>query len=408
MRDRILVVLVSLAVGIVAVFIVERAYTTSSVVRAHEQANLGRTTAVAAAMLAERDGPVTREVLEKVVGPHERATYVAADGREVVTGDDTVAADGGLTATRSVGGAGTLTVVRDADAVEGRVADSLFPLTLTGLGVVVMAVFLGLGLSRRMSRPFLDLARSAERIGRGEFSTPVPRSTLPEADAVARALRSSAEDLDQLVRREREFAAHASHELRTPITAVRLELEDLLLSRNTPREVAVRLTDALGQLDRLSATVGRLLDSSRRERLGSRVEIDLVALVCDTVDRWREIAPDRLIRARVDGSVPLRIPAGSLLEVMDVLLGNAVLHGEGRIDVSLAEHAEYVEVAISDEGDRERAVVARRETVRQQTGGLVTAGEIAAALGGHLRLSEAPRTTFSLVLPRAPRENLST
>jgi signal transduction histidine kinase len=405
-RDRLLVAFVSLTVVVVAVFLVERAYTTSAFVEANERLALEHTTAVVAGVLGGHDHEITPALLQKTVAPGDHALYVTADGRRVEAGTPAASTAPGLTARDAVAGGGSLTLTRDASVVETRVADAMLPLVLTGIGVVAAAVLAALWLARRFSLPFTQLAAVAGRIGRGDFDVVVPRSSIPEADAVARALRASAKDLDLLVRRERDFAAHASHELRTPITALRLELEDLALSSKGSPEVNARLCDALAQLDRLSLTVADLLDTSRQSRIGSHVVIDLTALVRDSVDRWRERAHGREITEDYEGVVAVQLPAGALLQVMDVLLGNAVIHGEGTIAVSITQEMAYAEIRVADEGPRDAAARGAKP-VEAAGGGLATAGEIAESLGGRLRLAEADRTTFSLVLPRPQPEMIA-
>ena len=114
------------------------------------------------------------------------------------------------------------------------------------------------------------------------------------------------------------------------------EIEDLALSSQPSPEVASRLSAALDQLDRLSATVAELLDASRESRVGAAVDIDLSALVPDTVSRWRALAPGRRFDVECHGVVAVRLPAGALMQVMDVLVGNAVTHGEGTIRVTVS------------------------------------------------------------------------
>jgi signal transduction histidine kinase len=229
---------------------------------------------------------------------------------------------------------------------------------------------------------------------------------VPEADAVARALSATATDLDGFVRRERHFAVHASHELRTPLTAARLELEELSLSSSTPPDVVARVSAAMSQLDRLAANVGGMLDATRDSILGSRVDIDLAALVRDTAAGWAPLAHGRPIRTRCDGVVAVRLPVGSLMQVMDVVIGNAVTHGEGAIDVSIIEAPAYVEVEVADQGSHDVAVEGAKTRLAAGHGSLAIATRIASALGGQLRLTDAPATTFSLVLPRSPRETV--
>ncbi|HEU4511905.1 MAG TPA: HAMP domain-containing sensor histidine kinase [Nocardioidaceae bacterium] len=403
MRDRLVVAFVSLTLAVVAVFLVERAYTTSALIHEQEQRKVERSATVIAALLGDARVEVTPELLEGLLFADEHAVYVDADGDRVeaadhVTDDTPEGQDvADLTVTREVAGGGALTLSRHADVVDERVADALLPLALVALALVVAAVVAAVWISARLTRPFRQLADVAARIGRGDFGVEVPRSRVPEADSVARALRASAQDLGSLVQRERDFAAHASHELRTPITATRLELEDLALAPQTSPEVVSRVSAAIGQLDRLSATVAEMLDASRESRVGARVDIDLAALVRDSVSRWQQLALGRTVDLTCGPVVAVRLPAGSLMQLLDILIGNAVTHGEGRVTVTLAEAPEYVDVRVADEGPRQVAAEAVRQPV---AGGLATAVEIAESLGGQLRLTEDARTTFSLVLPR--------
>lgn len=406
MRDRLVVAFVSLTLAVVAVFLVERAYTTSALIHEQEQRKVERSATVLAGLLGEAQVEVTPELLESVLFTDEHAVYVGADGDRVEAADHVAdgareAHDAGdLSVTRAVAGGGTLTLTRHAEVVDDRVADALLPLALVALALVVVAVVAAVWIAARLTRPFSALADVAARIGRGDFGVEVPRSRVPEADSVARALRASAQDLGTLVQRERDFAAHASHELRTPITATRLELEDLALAPQTSPEVVSRVSAAIGQLDRLSATVAEMLDASRESRVGAAVDIDLAALVRDSVARWRQLANGRTFDLGSPPVVAVRMPAGALMQLLDILIGNAVTHGAGRIAVTLTEAPEYVDVRVADEGPRQVAAEGIRNPVAGVTGGLATATEIAESLGGRLRLTEDVGTTFSLVLPR--------
>ena len=410
MRDRLLLAFVALTLAVVAVFMVVRGHATAAMVHAEQRATVVRSADTVAALLGAGRREVTARELARALSPGERISYVTADGRVIEAARGTTAGSepqhGGLAVTRPVKGGGRVTLSLPADVVDARVASALLPLVLVSLGMTVVAAAAAVWLSRRLSRPFHDLAEIAERIGRGNYDVPVPRYTIPEADTVARVLKASAADLGALVRRERDFAAHASHELRTPITATRLELEDLALSPQTPPEVVARLSDALEQLDRLSATVDGMLDASRESRYGASVDIDLAALVRDSVARWQGVARDRRIEVRCDGVVAVRLPAGSLIQIMDALLRNAVSHGEGTVTVSVSEAPAYAQVTVADEGPHDRAVEGTKRPPTHGAAGLATAGETAEALGGRLRLTDDACTTFSLVVPRLRRETV--
>lgn len=411
MRDRLLLAFVALTLAVVAVFLVVRGHATAAMVHAQQRATVVRSADTMAALLGPGRRQVTPRELARALSPGERISYVTADGRVIEAARRTTTAGsapehGGLVVTRPVKGGGRVTLSLPADVVDARVASALLPLVLVSLGMTVVAAAAAVWLSRRLSRPFHDLAEIAERIGRGNYDVPVPRYTIPEADTVARVLKASAADLGALVRRERDFAAHASHELRTPITATRLELEDLALSPQTPPEVVARLSDALEQLDRLSATVDGMLDASRESRYGASVDIDLAALVRDSAARWQGVARDRRIEVRCDGVVAVRLPAGSLIQIMDALLHNAVSHGEGTVTVSVSEAPAYAQVTVADEGPHDRAVEGTKRPPTHGAAGLATASETAEALGGRLRLTDDACTTFSLVVPRLRRETV--
>lgn len=411
MRDRLLLAFVALTVVVIGVFLLVRGYAVADLVHAQEHRKIERSAETIAALLGDTRGQVSEERLESLLYDGEHAVYVDADGHRVEASDHATEAgdhrphDHDIT--RPVEGGGTITLTRDAEVVDGRLADALLPLVLLGLGLAVVAVAAAVWFSRRLSRPFQELAGVAERIGRGDYDVRVPRYSVPEADTVACALRVSAADLHALVGRERDFAAHASHELRTPLTATRLELEDLAQSPQTPPEVAARLSDALEQLERLSAKVAGMLDASRESRLEASVDIDLAALVRDEAARWQTRARDRSVVDECDAVVAVRLPVGPLLQVMEVLLGNAVVHGEGKITVTVSQTPAYAEVRVADEGPHERAVEGAKRRVEGGGGSLATAAEIVESLGGHLRLTDEPCTTFSVVLPGARRETVA-
>ena len=405
MSERLVVSFVALSVAVVGVFLVVRGYTTAALIEQQERITATRTAETIAAFVGDGGERPTRDQLARVLRRGEHVVYVDDQGRRVEagrqTGTGTEAVGGGsdVVVSRPVPGGGTLTVSRQSEVVKARVAGAMLPLVLVALGVLAAAVLAAVILARRLTRPFAELAGVAAQIGGGRFDVDVPRYDVPEADAVARALKTSAHDLDALVRRDRDFAAHASHELNTPITAMRLELEDLALAPGTPPDVVAGISETLGQLDRLSVCVAGMLDASRASRLGGAVEIDLVALVRDTVHRWRELSPGRNLVAVCEGVVAVRMPAGAVMQVMDVLIGNAVTHGRGTVTVSVTSREEYAEVGVSDEGARDRAADGSRNPRAGGSGGLATATEIVQSLGGRLRLAEDPRTTYRLVLP---------
>ncbi len=297
-------------------------------------------------------------------------------------------------------------MARSGTLVEERVSDALLPLVVVGLSLTLVAVVVGYFLARRMARPFTELAEKADQLGSGQFDLDVPHYRVPEAEHIGAALRTSAEQLNDLVRREREFAVNASHQLRTPITALRLEIEDVTLWPETPPEVADHLNGVLGELDRLSAAIAELLEVARGRRIPTAA-VDLNQVVGHAIERWRArfTGADRTLVQVDQGSIPVRVPPGPVAQILDVLLENAAAHGTGRVEVVAEDLDTHVQVRVSDEGTPTFGQeVFRRGVSSTGTGvGLAVASELAESMGGYLSLETGAPTRFVLRLPQRRR-----
>ena len=152
------------------------------------------------------------------------------------------------------------------------VARALLALVL--LGVLALGAALGLAViqSRRLSNPLARLARSATRLGDGDFSLVTPRSGVPEIDEIAFSLDRSAERIDELLRAERSFSEHASHQLRTALTGLQLRIEELASSADPA--VREEAEAALEQSARLTSTIEELLALARTGRTGMVRDFD--------------------------------------------------------------------------------------------------------------------------------------
>jgi signal transduction histidine kinase len=124
-------------------------------------------------------------------------------------------------------------------------------LTLLGMVALGGAGAFAYWQSRRLTRPMRELAHAATRMGSGDFSARAPGSGVPEIDMTAAALNATAERLSAFVDRERSFSARASHQLRTPLTRLHLELE------------AGMVDEALATTEHLSQTVDDVLSVTR-------------------------------------------------------------------------------------------------------------------------------------------------
>ena len=410
MRERIVGAFVLLTFGILVVFSVARAYSLSDVVNQSETRKLERSVVLLAELMVAREASgdrVDEAYLSRHLNEAERIDYVDADGATTTaTAADYRLAEqeSDLSESAGVPGAGEVTLRRSSFLVEERVSNALTPLVVLGMLLVAVAAGLAYAAASVLARPFQELAGHAVELGRGRFDLGIPRYDVPEADTIGQALEQSAGQLHDLVRREREFASNVSHQLRTPITALRLELEDLSLWPETPRPVAAELARSLVQVDRLQATVTDLLELARARRIGRSEDIDLAEVVRETVTRWRPAAGTRDIALAVAGEVHAHQPPGPVEQVLDVLLDNALRHGTGTVTVAMLEENRHVEVRVADQGrNRPADEVFHRNVGSAGQGlgiGLSVAAEIAEALGGRLSLADAPVTTFVLQLPR--------
>jgi signal transduction histidine kinase len=278
---------------------------------------------------------------------------------------------------------------------------------LLGLVVLALAWAVGSRRARALALPFERLTADAQALGRGDFAVRAQATGLIEADAAGVALEETASRIGALLDRERSFSADASHQLRTPLTRLRLGLESALLDPAADRDAA--LQDAVTRLDGLEQTVSSLLLLARDDRApGERSDVGEVVRAGATP--WSEAAVEsgRSLSVRVGGHVPLAASGPrALRQVLDVLVDNALRHGSGAVVVAVREAGSGVAIDVSDEGvglgaDPERAFERRSPKARGHGIGLALARSLTEAEGGRLVVTTAgPSPVLSVLLPAA-------
>jgi signal transduction histidine kinase len=301
-------------------------------------------------------------------------------------------------------------------------------LGLAGIAAVVLALttLVGLALARSVSRPLSRLEGSASRLGAGELPTRAVADGPAEVQALANAFNDMADRLEELVTAQHRFVADASHQLRSPLTALRLRLEDLQTAHpDTSDELEAATTEVL----RLSRLIDGLLTLTRAEGArGERQVVDVTTVLDERRDASSALSDERAVALVVDftrsGTVGTpqdpaalaRLVPGDLEQILDNLLANALdasLPG-GLIALSANGDRGHVVVHVRDDGpgmsEAERASAFDRFWRGTAAGersvglGLAIVQQLVRANGGDIELGSAPGGGLDVAvsLERAP------
>jgi signal transduction histidine kinase len=275
-------------------------------------------------------------------------------------------------------------------------------LGMAGLAVATTGVswLLARRFTKRLVQPLEELAATAERLGDGDFTARSPRAGIPEIDQVGETLDATAARIGSTLERERAFSAEASHQLRTPLTGLRLQLEAALETPAADPYVAIRA--GIASADRLERTIEDLL-ALGRERRAPRAELDLDALLHEVRQAGEALLGPQGRRLRIlrEDPPPASVAAAAVRQVLGVLLDNAVTHGRGTVTVLARDAGDALAIDVADEGPDLGETDPFATTPTGHGIGLRLARGLAEAEGGRLRLSRPDPPTFTLLLPAA-------
>ncbi|MFD8014270.1 ATP-binding protein [Streptomyces sp. NPDC058955] len=304
----------------------------------------------------------------------------------------------------------TVVVEESRSAVTSEVGSTALIIGAVAGLAVIAAILLAVRQANRLASPLTDLAETAERLGSGDPRPRHKRYGVPELDRVADVLDASAERIARMLTAERRLAADASHQLRTPLTALSMRLEEVALADDldTVKEEA---TIALTQVERLTDVVERLLTNSRDPRSGSAVAFDLDEVVKQQIEEWRPAyrsAGRAIVRSGKQGMRAIGTP-GAVAQVLAALIENSLMHGGGTVALRTRVIGNQSVIEVTDEGpgvpaDLGARIFERAVSGRSSTGiGLAVARDLAEADGGRLELLQQHPPVFALFLSREAR-----
>jgi signal transduction histidine kinase len=313
---------------------------------------------------------------------------------------------------------GAFVIAKPKDQLSNQVVPLLGRLGLALFAGLIVSALLAVYVTRRLTRPVLELSGVADEVARGRYDVqvpPVPGGT--EVGHLADRFREMARRLSEAEQMERNFLMTVSHELRTPLTAIRGHVEAMREGLiEDPEMRSLSLDTIADETERLARLVGDVLDLAKLDAHRFTVldeEVDMQHLVARAYSTFNEEARRRDIDYRTDvRAEPVLITDGDrVLQIITNLLSNAFrwTPDGGRIDVALGQANGTVSVAIRDTGPdiapEHRERIFRPFWSEDKGGGtglgLAIANELAHALGGQILLESrvGEGSTFELLLP---------
>jgi signal transduction histidine kinase len=287
-------------------------------------------------------------------------------------------------------------------------------LALLGASAMVAAAIIAITFARWVSRPLVTMDSAARRLADGELAVRAGTgSGPPELRRMAATFNMMAGRLETLVHGHRALLADVSHQLRTPLAALRLRI-DLLAAESGPT-AAAELADAQGEIARLSRLVDGLLAAARAESLTEqRVVVDLVTAAAERVTAWHPVADSADVKLVMDpagagtaGAAMVAVGAGHVEQILDNLLANAIeaLDAGGRVTVTVSVADGGTRLVVADDGpgmsadERSRAFMRFFTASPNGTGlGLAIVHRLVTSNGGTARLSETPGGGLTVTL----------
>lgn len=251
--------------------------------------------------------------------------------------------------------------------------------------------------------PVRELADRADKLAGGPAAFSPLRTGMDEVDRISAFYEMRSNELTRMLAAEREFASDASHQLRTPLTALLMRLEEISEADElgSAREEA---QIGIAQVERLTQVIDELM-SRARGTVDGPSDISLDSVIAALQLEWQPAFETARRSVHVSGERGLRVSATrvGLAQILACLLENSLVHGEGTVQVRARRSGPSVVVEMSDMGTGVDLAIAphifeRRVTTGGTGLGLALARDLAEANGGRLELRNAQPAVFALFL----------
>ena len=347
-------------------------------------------------------GTIDAAILQEFVRDDAVLT-VSVGGRNISTGP---VPEGDVYTGTYTEGAVTVTAVIPASInAEKLRAQSMLVVAISILALGI-AMLVAMFYARRITQPLEDFAEMAARIGTGDRRQLGRRYGVPELDAVAEVLDQGVSAFNDLLENERRVTTDASHQLRTPLTALSLRLEEILATDDLD-VVHSEATAALGQVERLSGVVDEVVGVSRGTRVSANEPFGIDDLISSQITEWTpafQAEGRRLVRVGTTGLVAVGL-AGAQAQALATIIENSLAHGQGTTTIRLRASGSWVVIEVSDDGpgvpaELDSTVFERHVSGTDSSGlGLALARTLVSADGGRLEMMTARPAVFAMFLP---------
>jgi len=261
--------------------------------------------------------------------------------------------------------AGSIRLTSDVKDVADAVRRTTIGIAIIGIAGLVAGLLIAFGMAGSLAQPLQRLATTARRLGGGDLAARAGHMRgAREIEDLAGSFDDMADRLERASNAQGEFVANASHQLRTPLTGMKLRLESASDATEDP-DVRHQLRAAEREVDRMAETVDRMLVTARHVEQGRPVRVDLADAAQATVERWQARAQGADSTLRATGArAAADVNPADLDQILDNLVDNALAYAPGAIEIETATDDAGPWIAVRDHGpgipDNDQARVIER------------------------------------------------